>query len=58
MYVVVVAPRELTLVRMFWGGTMLGSVNATAVWPVASPTIALATDSQLSGRSGQSAMLS
>jgi hypothetical protein len=58
MNVVVFAPREFTVVRMFCGGTLLGVVNATAVWPVASPTIALATDIQLSGRSGQSAMLS
>src|SRR3546814_7889636 len=53
MYVVVRAPRELTVVRMFCGGTMFGLVNATAVWPVASPTIALATEIQLSERCGQ-----
>ncbi len=59
MNVVVLAPpRELTAVRMFCAGTISGRVNATAVCPVARPTIALATDSQLSGRSGQSAMLS
>jgi hypothetical protein len=58
MYVVVFAPRELTVVRTLRAGTMLGLVKATAVWPVARPTIALATLIQLSGRSGQSAMLS
>ena len=43
---------------MFCGGTILGLVNATAVWPVARPTTALRRDIQLSGLSGQSAMLS
>ncbi|SKY00242.1 Uncharacterised protein [Mycobacteroides abscessus subsp. massiliense] len=43
---------------MFCGGTIFGLVKAIAVWPVARPAMALATANRLSGRSGQSAMLS
>ena len=43
MYVVVVAPLELTTVRMFCGGTSAGVVNADGVCPMAAPKVALAT---------------
>ncbi|SKM10200.1 Uncharacterised protein [Mycobacteroides abscessus subsp. abscessus] len=57
-YVVVVPPRELVSVTILRVGTIFGLVKAIAVWPVARPAMALATANRLSGRSGQSAMLS
>ena len=42
--VVILPPREFTEVRMLRAGTLLGLVNATAVWPVARPAIEVITD--------------